>query len=73
MAIQIVMDRNGDSRHRFDPNDTQELADAEQRFRELIGAGFTAAVRTRPGQGSRVRSFDPSAEETVFFPGLVGG
>jgi hypothetical protein len=73
MTIQIVMDRSGDSRYRFDPNDTQELADAERRFRELTGAGFTAAVRTGPGQVSRVRSFDPSAEETVFFPRLVGG
>ena len=26
MAIQIVMDRTGDSRHGFDPNDGQELA-----------------------------------------------
>ena len=35
----------------------QELAKAEQ--------GFTAAVRTGPGQVSRIRSFDPNAEETV--------
>ena len=28
MAIQIVMDRTGDSRHPFDPNDGQELAKA---------------------------------------------
>ena len=60
MAIQIVMNRTGDSRHRFDPNGGQELAKAEQ--------GFTAAVRTGPGQVSRIRSFDPNAEETVFFP-----
>jgi hypothetical protein len=73
MAIQIVMDRSGDSRHRFDPNNAQELGKAEQRFRELTGAGFTAAVRTGPGQISRILSFDPSAEETVFFPRLVGG
>jgi len=73
MAIQIVMDRTGDSRHRFDPSDAQELAKAEQRFRELTGAGFTAAVRGGPGEVSRIRSFDPSAEETVFFPRLVGG
>ena len=73
MAIQIVMDRTGDSRHRFDPNDGQELAKAEQRFRDLTGAGFTAAVRTGPGQVSRIRSFDLNAEETVFFPRLVGG
>jgi hypothetical protein len=73
MAIQIVMDRTGDSRHRFDPNNVQELARAEKRFRELTGAGFTAAVRTGPGEVSQLRSFDPNAEETVFFPRLVGG
>jgi hypothetical protein len=73
MAIQIVMDRTGDSRHHFNPNDARELAKAEQRFHELTGAGFTAAIRTGPGQVSRIRSFDPNAEETVFFPRLVGG
>jgi hypothetical protein len=73
MAIQIVMDRTGDRRHRFDPNDAGEVAKAEQRFRELTKVGFTAAVRTGPGQVSRIRSFDPNEEETVFFPRLVGG
>jgi len=73
MAIQIVMDRTGDSRHHFDPNDAQELARAEQRFHELTKVGFTAAIRTGPGQVSQIRSFDPTAEETVFFPRLVGG
>ena len=43
MAIQIVMNRTGDSRHRFDPNDGQELARAEQ--------GFTAAFIVRPERG----------------------
>jgi hypothetical protein len=52
MAIQIVMDRTGDGRHRFDPNDAQELAKAEQRFYELTGAGFIAAVRTGPARRS---------------------
>ena len=73
MAIQIVMDRSGDSRHPFDPNDVRELAMAEQRFYELTKVGFTAAIRTGPGQVSKIRSFDPNAEETVFFPRLVGG
>lgn len=68
MATQIVMDRTGDSRHLFNPDDAQELARAEQRFYELTNAGFTAAVRTGPGQTSHLRSFDPAAEETVFFP-----
>ena len=73
MAIQIVMDRSGDTRHPFDPNDVRELAMAEQRFYELTKVGFTAAIRTGPGQVSKIRSFDPNAEETVFFPRLVGG
>jgi hypothetical protein len=73
MAIQIVMDRTGDRRHAFNPNDVQELAKAEQRFYELTKVGFTAAIRTSPGQVSRVRRFDPNAEETVFFPRLIGG
>src|SRR3984893_16141725 len=45
----------------------------EQRFYELTKVGFTAAVRAGPGQVSQIRSFDPNAEETVFFPRLVGG
>ena len=73
MAIQIVMDGTGDSRYSFDPNDAQDLAKAEQRFHELTKVGFTAAVRTGPGQVSQIRSFNPTAEETVFFPRLVGG
>lgn len=73
MAIQIVMDRTGDSRHPFNPDDARELAKAERRFYELTDAGFTAAVRTGPGRVSQLRSFDQHAEETVFFPRLVSG
>jgi hypothetical protein len=46
---------------------------AEERFRELTGAGFTAAVRTASGEVVVKRTFDPNAEETLFFPRLVGG
>ncbi|MHC2578712.1 hypothetical protein ACVI1J_008951 [Bradyrhizobium diazoefficiens] len=73
MAIQIVMDRSGDSQHHFNADDAQDLARAKQRFYELTNAGFTASVRTGPGQVSQIRSFDPTVKETVFFPRLVGG
>ena len=46
---------------------------AEKRFRELTGAGFTAAVRTASGEAVVKRTFDPNAEETLFYPRLVGG
>jgi hypothetical protein len=73
MAIQIVMDRNGDTRHNFDAEDLNAVSKAERRFNELTGAGFTAAIRTADGDPVVTRTFDPTAEETLFFPRLVGG
>jgi len=73
MAIQIVMDHTGDTRHQFDPSDAAGVAEAEARFKELTGAGFTAAERTGRGQSKVVAKFDPAAEETLFIPRLKGG
>ena len=68
MATQIVMDHSGDTRHHFDATDREAVAKAEERFLQLTGAGFTAAVRTASGDAAVTRSFDPTAEETLFFP-----
>jgi hypothetical protein len=73
MATQIVMDHSGDTRHHFDPTDARASAEARRRFETLTAAGFTPAVRTRPGDVRRLTAFDPQADETVFFPRLVGG
>jgi hypothetical protein len=73
MATQIVMDHTGDTRHQFDPADAAAVAEAEARFKELTGAGFTAAERTGPGQSKVVGKFDPAGEETLFIPRLKGG
>jgi hypothetical protein len=73
MATQIVMDHTGDTRHKFDAKDTKALLKAEERFKELTLAGFTAAVRTDTGEVALARTFDPTVEETVFFPRLIGG
>ena len=73
MATQIVMDHSGDTRHYFDMKDAEARAEAQARFEYLIGRGFTAAIRKDSHEVARVRSFDPTAEETMFFPRLVGG
>ncbi|MGE9007888.1 hypothetical protein ACO2JO_04865 [Leptospira interrogans] len=73
MATQIVMDHTGDSRHYFDADDTKALSNAEERFNALTSAGFTAAVRDAAGDVTVTRSFDPTAEETLFYPRLIGG
>jgi hypothetical protein len=73
MATQIVMDHTGDSRHQFDPADAAAVAEAEARFKMLTGAGFTAARRLSEGKSEILKSFDPTAEETLFIPRLKGG
>jgi hypothetical protein len=73
MPTQRVMNHKGDIRYHFDANDPEALANAEERFKELTAKGFTAAVRTKLGEVARINSFNPKAEETVFFPRLIGG
>ena len=73
MHTQIIMDRSGDTRHRFDPDDASAVAEAERRFAGLIDAGFEAAKRIGNGTSELIREFDPSAQETVFIPRLIGG
>jgi hypothetical protein len=73
MATQIIMNHSGDTRHFFDANDEKALLDAERRFKQLTGAGFTAAIRTTSGDPAVTHKFDPTADETLFFPRLVGG
>jgi hypothetical protein len=73
MPVQIVMDRTGDTRHTFDAGDRGAVVEAENRFMELTGAGFTAAARTGPGEQRIIRSFSPAVKEILFHPRLVGG
>ncbi|MHC2276375.1 hypothetical protein ACVME8_002986 [Bradyrhizobium diazoefficiens] len=73
MAAQIVVDHTGDSRHFFKQDDPTALAEAERRFKKLLDQGFTAATRTASGDLKLVRTFDPTADETLFYPRLVGG
>jgi len=74
MHYQIVMDRQGDTRHAFDPADARGLAVAEQRFRELTGKGFRAVALRGDGEpGALLREFDAKVEQTLFIPQLQGG
>jgi hypothetical protein len=71
--VQHVMDHTGDSQFTFNPTNADALQEAETRFRQLTDAGFTAAVREEKGGSRVVKSFDPTAEETLFIPRLQGG
>ena len=73
MATLIVMDHSGDTRYDFNAGDAKALLKAEARFKELTGVDFTATIRNTSGEATVARVFDPTAEETLFFPRLVGG
>ena len=73
MATQIGMDQTGDTRQYFNADDTEALSKAEERFKLLTAIGFTSAVCDAAGKTTVTRSFDPTAEETLFFPRIVGG
>jgi hypothetical protein len=73
MATQIVMDHTGDRRHFFEHTDPTGLVEAERRFKQLTDQGFTAATRKAGSELKVTRSFDPTADETLFYPRLVGG
>jgi hypothetical protein len=73
MATILVMDHTGDTTQPFDPDDSEQLAWANARFDELTADGYTAAVRRSSGEAALVRALDPTANETLFYPRLVGG
>lgn len=73
MPKQLVMDHSGHSEHAFDRADVVSTQEAERRFKELTGQGFTAAAIKPGGQSAIIRAFDPGVEETLFIPRLQGG
>jgi hypothetical protein len=73
MGVQVVMDRNGDTRHTFDVSDAT-ATEQEERFKQLTGRGFRAVAFGKNGSaGELIRTLDPNVEETLFIPQLQGG
>jgi hypothetical protein len=66
------MDHAGDTKNQFDADDIKALAAAERRLKKLAFVG-TAAVRTSSGETKVARTFDPTTEQTLFYPRFIGG
>jgi hypothetical protein len=73
MPKLLVMDHTGHSEQAFNPEDIVSLREAERRFVELTGKGFTAATITGDGKNPIIRQFDPTAKEILMIPRLRGG
>jgi hypothetical protein len=70
-----VMDSKGHSTLEFDKTDPASVKEAMEKFEELVGEQkHTAAVRNAGEADYKLtRSFDPTADETVFVPAMQGG
>jgi hypothetical protein len=73
MAKHHVMDSSGHSTIEFDKTNKADLDAAMARFVALTGDGHVAAVRKGEADYAIAKSFDPTADETLFVPHLVGG
>lgn len=73
MSKLQIMDQTGHSTLDFDPKNDSQVKEAMEKFDQLVGQGYQAAVRTEGGGLKKVKSFDPTATEVVMHPQLVGG
>ena len=81
MGMLRVMSRRGDDRvtwdvQRVETGDSEALAavrEAERIFREQRSAGATAFRIESERALVRIDAFDPTAEQIVMVPRLVGG
>lgn len=69
-----IMDPTGHTSVTWDPANSAEVDIARTAFTEMTAKGFYAfRVEKNGRQGARMTSFDPSAEEMLIVPHLVGG
>ena len=74
MAKHHILDSTGHSTIEFDGANKAQLVEAMGRFTALIAGGHTAAVRKADEADYKVtKTFDPTADETLFIPQLIGG
>ncbi len=68
-----VMDQTGHSTFEFDKNE-EAIGEAMATFKALVGAGHVAATRkTGTTDYTVTKTFDPTADETLFVPHMMGG
>jgi hypothetical protein len=69
-----VLDRTGDTKIIWDPENADEVETARQTFDKLRKKGYAAySVKKNGDKGEVIREFDPNAEKLILAPQMVGG
>jgi len=74
MGEMRIMDRAGDSVLAWNPEELEEVREAEARFNELVVRGrHTAFDIVEGGKAKQLKVFNPDAEKIVMVPRVAGG
>lgn len=75
MGELAVMDRTGDTKVVWDPDNEVEVANAKRTFDDLRKKGFLAyTVNERDAsKGTHITEFDPEAGKIILSPPIIGG
>ncbi len=69
-----IMDKTGDTKLIWDPNNPDEVANAKRTFDDLKGKGYLAfSVQKGGDKGEVLREFNPQQEKIILAPPVVGG
>jgi hypothetical protein len=69
-----VLNSSGDMKIMWDRNNPGEVTAAKAAFDQAIKAKSAVfAVKTKGGQGDKVKEFDPNLERLLVVPQIVGG
>ena len=72
--VLCILDRTGDTRLIWNPDDDVEVENARRTFTEMLAKGFRAfSVNKKGDKDKQIREFDPEAEKMILTPALVGG
>jgi hypothetical protein len=63
----------GDKRVTWDPDNEDEVEDAEKEFNEKIKKGWTAFKVKRGKKDEKIKKFDPEEGAIIFVPQMAGG
>lgn len=74
MSEIAVMDRTGDTKTIWDPNNPDEVEVARETFDKLRKKGYLIyRVNTIGNKGEQMLKFDAKAEKMIAVPPVVGG
>lgn len=72
MRLMQIIDETGDTKLRWDSSNATEVENAQRTFEEMTRRGFLA-YKTKGGEQTLVRDFDPEAEKMLLTPPVVAG